>query len=120
MLEVDLTKESFKERLDSFSKRQKPAKGRELPSREALLAAPVSLHEHLTGQAPLYFETSQDLHLAHLMIGHLDEKGFLTNPLSEIAPNLSEATLNRILSTLQTFDPLESVREIHRSPFSSN
>lgn len=70
---------------------------------ESLLVYPTSLYEHLVAQARLAFEDPIDLAIAEQIIGHLDSKGFLTAPLSEMTSDIKRA--QDILSVLQTFDP---------------
>lgn len=73
---------------------------------ESLLTYPTSLYEHLTSQARLTFLNADDLALAEKIIGHLDSKGFLNEPLSEIASEQDLPRMQQILSILQTFDPV--------------
>ncbi len=113
VLEVDLAKEQFKESLDApvkerhtvRNKSQEDLERRRKEHQENLLTAHISLYEHLMGQAPLIFEERTDLHLAELVIGHLNEKGFLETPLEEIAPSIPLEKMERILDTVQSFDP---------------
>ena len=57
-----------------------------------------SLFEHLMEQARLTFSSSEELSLAELIIGNLDEKGFLQT-------NFEDLTGNFVLEKIQTFDP---------------
>ena len=70
-----------------------------------MLKANVSLYEHLMQQAPFVFENAADLQLAEWIIGHLNEKGFLDVPLSELAGPVPLCQLEAILKQVQTFDP---------------
>jgi RNA polymerase sigma-54 factor len=72
---------------------------------ESLLPAHISLYEHLTSQIPLTIEDPQQARLAELIIGHLNDKGFLETPLSEIEPSLPVETIKSALSAVQSFDP---------------
>ncbi len=113
VLEMDLAKEPFKESLDTpvkerhtvRNKSQEDLERRRQEHQENLLTAHISLYEHLMGQAPLIFEERTDLHLAELIIGHLNEKGFLETPLEEVAPSIPLEKMERILDTIQSFDP---------------
>lgn len=62
----------------------------------------ISLFEHLMRQLPLAMEENRDL--AELIIGHLNEKGFLETPLEEIAPAPLE-TMEQVLKGVQSLDP---------------
>lgn len=113
VLEIDLAKEEGKASLDELPREQAPMRNRsqELIDRrrkeqqENLLTASPSLYEHLMRQIPLILEDSQDLHIAGLIIGHLNEKGYLDTPLSEICPFVPIETMQRILKTVQSLDP---------------
>ena len=107
VLEIDLSKESFKERLHAPNrdKEQEDAERRRKDHRESLLTSQISLYEHLLVQAPLFFEDKQDIAIAEQIIGHLNDKGFLDVPLQEILPVIPIETLTRILQTIQTMDP---------------
>ena len=113
ILEIDITREPYKENFDApvraqhslRSKAQEDVEKRRKEHQEHSLIASVSLFEYLMGQAPLAFDARQDLHLAELIIGHLNDKGFLDTPLQEIAPAVPLAMMEQILSTIQTFDP---------------
>lgn len=105
VLEVDLSKESFKENLQFRNRSQEGIEKRRKEHQENLLSATPSLFEHLMGQAPLMFEERTDLQLAELIIGHLNEKGFLETPLEEVAPTVPTHKMQAILETVQSFDP---------------
>jgi RNA polymerase sigma-54 factor len=113
VLEIDLSKEPFKESLDEppkerhrmRNKSQEVFEKRRKEHQENLLTATVSLYEHLMSQAPLIFEERGDLHLAELIIGHLNEKGFLETPLEEVAPSIPLEKMQQVLDTVQSFDP---------------
>ncbi|MBS0604833.1 MAG: RNA polymerase factor sigma-54 [Verrucomicrobia bacterium] len=113
VLEVDLSRESFKESLDSpvkdryamRNKSQEDFEKRRKEHQENMLTAQVSLYEHMMNQAPLIFEQRGELNLAQLIIGHLNEKGFLETPLVEIAPSVPLEKLEGILEKIQSFDP---------------
>src|SRR5262249_36512831 len=103
VLEIDLT-DPMKESLVR-NKSQEDLEKRRKEQEENRLTVQVSLYEHLMRQAPLIFETRQDLNLAEMVIGHLNEKGFLDIPLEEVSPGTPLDTMGRILKTIQTFDP---------------
>ncbi len=110
ILEIDFPEEPFKESLNQGSyllsdKVQQEAERRKRDHQESMLKANVSLYEHLMQQAPLVFENAADLQLAEWIIGHLNEKGFLDVPLSELAGPVPLCRLEAILKQVQTFDP---------------
>jgi len=72
---------------------------------ENLIATPASLFDHLIAQARFHFTDPHDLSLGQWIIGHLDEKGFLTTPLSEFTHIAPEEKFQEVLSVIHTFDP---------------
>ena len=72
------------------------------PDLEAYVAAPVTLSEHLTRQAMIALKEPADRMIASALIDALDEAGYLTGALEEIAERLGA--------------PLSHVEEILRAP----
>jgi RNA polymerase sigma-54 factor len=113
VLEIDLTHEPIKTSLDApikerhalRNKSQEQVEKRRKEHQETLLTAPISLYEHLMQQVPLTIEDTQSVHLAQLIIGHLNDKGFLETPLQEISPSVPIETMQRVLANIQSFDP---------------
>ena len=76
-----------------------------------MVAAVPSLREHLEAQLRLTALDQRDLALVTLLIDTLDDDGFLTQPLEEIADSLPEELdveldeLQVALRLLQTFEP---------------
>lgn len=66
-----------------------------------------SLFDHLMQQAQEVFDTDE-MPMAEAIIGYLDDKGFLRNPLPEIALlfDFEEVKLIGVLEKIQTFDPI--------------
>lgn len=66
-----------------------------------------SLFDFLMGQAREVFHSEHEMQMAEAIIGYLDEKGFLRNPLEEISMLFSFPVerLAHVLKTIQTFDP---------------
>ena len=58
-------------------------------------------------QARESFETGEDLAIAELIVGNLDESGFLTVPFGEVTlfHPVSREDYQRVLETIQTFQP---------------
>lgn len=75
---------------------------------ESSLPSTPSLYEHLIEQAKEVFDNPFEYTLAELLIGSLNERGFLSTPIGEIAI-LSHCTpqkLLQILQRIQAFDPI--------------
>ena len=73
---------------------------------EALASSDVSLHEHLLAQAGAVL-SGADFFIAGQIIAQIDETGYLTTPLVDIARRLgvAEADAAQVLAAIQQFDP---------------
>ena len=84
------------------------AVGDELPSYEQTLTRPQSLSEHLLWQLSLSVATPQEVEIGKLMIGNIDEEGYLRVSVEELAAS-AEAKIEdveRALKLVQGFDPM--------------
>jgi len=98
-------------RLDAYS--YGSAAGMEGESREAVdydrfTAAPTSLSEHLTRQLVMTAPTPEEKTIAGIIAGNLDDDGYLQISVDAIAQmaNTPTAAVERVLSVMQTFDPI--------------
>jgi RNA polymerase sigma-54 factor len=113
VLEIADSDQTMKVRLDDPNKEpyvlknksQQQMEKRRKEHQENLLTAPISLYEHLMKQVPLAIENPQNVYLAELIIGHLNDKGYLETPLNEIAPSIPLETMQKVLNEIQSFDP---------------
>jgi RNA polymerase sigma-54 factor len=87
------------------NKSQEEIEKRRKEHQENLLATPISLYEHLMKQVPLARIDPENVPIAELIIGHLNDKGYLETPLREIAPSVPLETVQKILNEIQSFDP---------------
>lgn len=73
---------------------------------ERVACGPGSLCEHLTAQAGLRF-TGADLVVARMLIDAVEDTGYLTTPLREIADGIGAplGQVERVLEVVQGFDP---------------
>ena len=80
--------------------------GEDAPGMDDFAGADLSLADHLAGQAGTAFDPA-DLPLALHLIDQIDEAGYLTVGLLEIANRLGVplARVEDVLATVQTFDP---------------
>jgi len=79
----------------------------EKPSFETFLSAPVTLGDHLRSQLAVIVIPDEVRDAAEAIIGNLDEDGYLSASLEEIAP-LGEhqtATVEAALTAVQSLDP---------------
>ena len=79
----------------------------EAPDLEAYVAAPTSFSEHLTRQAMIALCDPVDRMIATALIDALDESGYLTAPLEDIAERLGAplARVEAVLTALQGLEP---------------
>jgi len=66
-----------------------------------------SLHEHLLNQLPLKEMSSKNIKIAEMIIGSIDEKGYLSLFLGNIAAatNSQINEVEKVLALIQNFDP---------------
>lgn len=74
---------------------------------EQSISEQPTLCEHLTAQAHDSFEDPVDLKIAEILIGYIDDHGFLQTPITDIAAlhRFAETDIRRILDVIKTFDP---------------
>lgn len=74
---------------------------------ETLLVDEGSLHDLLLSQAREVFQDKEDLEMAELIVGSLEDSGLFQSDLDEIAlyNNLDKERLAYVLKIIQTFDP---------------
>jgi RNA polymerase sigma-54 factor len=75
---------------------------------ESLVVKATTLPEHLLIQFKLASPDSRDNDIGEYIIGNLDDNGYLQVPLEEVAKALNRELkdVERVLSFIQTFDPL--------------
>ena len=80
----------------------------EKPSFENFLSQPTSLSDHLEWQLSLTICSDEVRDAAHSIVGNLNEDGYLTTPLEEIAQSGAHeiAHVQAALALVQLFDPL--------------
>ncbi|MCX8278587.1 RNA polymerase factor sigma-54 [Phyllobacterium sp. 0TCS1.6C] len=74
---------------------------------ELVTPAAITLRDHVTEQVAFAFRDTSERLLAHELAEHLDESGYFRGDLAEIGERLGagRADIERVLSTLQGFDP---------------
>jgi RNA polymerase sigma-54 factor len=79
----------------------------EKPSFDKFLSSPASLTDHLNWQLSVSISSEEVRKIAELIIGNLDENGYLTATLDEIAAlgNYSMEDVEEALTMVQEFDP---------------
>ncbi len=84
-----------------------PSSQDEFPSYEQTVAKPMSLEEHLLWQLSLSAISEREKALGRLIIGNLDDDGYLRISLAEVVggSDFTEAEAESVLKDIQTFDP---------------
>jgi RNA polymerase sigma-54 factor len=79
----------------------------EFPSYEQTVAKAASLEDHLLWQLSLSGLSERNKAIGRLLIGNLDDDGYLRTPMSEIigGTDFSEVEAESVLHDIQTFDP---------------
>jgi len=80
----------------------------DLPSLEATLTKPPSLHDHLAWQLKLSDLSDEEMQIGLDVIGNIDADGYFKDPpLSDIAADhgASDEVCEKVLEKIQTFDP---------------
>jgi RNA polymerase sigma-54 factor len=82
--------------------------GEEMPSLEATLTKPPSLHDHLAWQLKMSNLPPEQLEVGMEIIGNIDADGYFKDPpLEELAADLGADPVmcEQVLEKIQTFDP---------------
>jgi len=76
--------------------------------RESLITTPITLREHLLRQLLIFTSSGEDRVIGELIIENLDDNGYLTCPIEEIAKSATAEPSHaaKVLSLVQTFDPI--------------
>ncbi|MBF0204069.1 MAG: RNA polymerase factor sigma-54 [Desulfamplus sp.] len=79
----------------------------ELPNYEAFTSSKETLEEHLQWQLLMYGPTEEEERIGRLIIGNLNIDGYLCASVEEIADmgSFSKETVEKLLKTMQSFDP---------------
>ncbi len=89
-----------------FPKYEQDNNRSELP--EVQVTRSPSLEEHLLWQLRLVCKSDEDFQLGEMIIGNLDDRGFFSTPLSEIAieADVDEARVGDVLALVQSLEPV--------------
>jgi RNA polymerase sigma-54 factor len=87
--------------------RQSVSSQDDFPSYEQTVAKATSLEEHLLWQLSLSGLSERQKQLGRLIIGNLDDDGYLRMPMAEVVAgtDFSEEEAESVLKDVQTFDP---------------
>ncbi len=78
------------------------------PSYEQTVESPTTLQDHLLVQLGLSSRNEEEKEIGLMIIGNIDEDGYLRSSIEEIAQEagVSVKTVDSVLSLIQTFDPV--------------
>ena len=78
------------------------------PNFESFVARKESLNDHLRWQLLMTFQEKEQQRIGILIIGNLDKDGYLKVSVEELVESSKSTTekVNKILSLMQTFDPI--------------
>jgi RNA polymerase sigma-54 factor len=79
----------------------------ERPSYDQTLTKPTSLEDHLLWQLGLSSVKQREKEIGMVLIGNIDENGYLSTPLEEIASSVGASleSVEKVLKIIQSFDP---------------
>ncbi len=80
----------------------------DFPSYDQTLTKPATLEDHLQWQLQLSSEDDEEKVIGGMLIGNIDEDGYLCTSIEEIAEEaqVSAKRVESVLSLIQTFDPI--------------
>lgn len=102
--------EDFREHFlesENYSIKRSNEEERRLTFLESIVCEEQTLTDYLMAQARESFEDIRDLKMAEILIGYLDDSGFISTSLEEIAllHQYDHDALQEIAKIIQTFDP---------------
>jgi len=99
-----LDSEKTPPRQENYSPEDEDRKG----YRESLITSPVTLQQHLLRQLYLAVNSQEEREIGELIIGNLDDNGYLRCPIEEIAEcaEISLPKVKKTLSMIWVFDPI--------------
>lgn len=85
-----------------------PSSQEEMPSYDQTLSRPVDLTEHLLWQLRLSTSDKRDEEIGTMIIGNIDEDGYLRASVDELSRllNVSNEDIEGIIKLIQGFDPI--------------
>ena len=107
-LRNDIDWDNYMDEYNSSGKNHYESEVKDTPSFENFVATKESLNSHLLWQLRMAFPSEEEETIGSLIIGNINNDGFLDASVEDIV-TMSEAStesVERVLSMLQTFDPV--------------
>ncbi len=77
--------------------------------KESLITKPATLQDHLLSQLQLLADSDDVREIGELIIGNINDDGYLGCPIEDIKPGsrkITQSDVEKALSLIQTFDPI--------------
>lgn len=106
-LNTEIDWDNYIEEYNSAGRTHFEAEHREAPSYESFVSGKTSLKDHMLWQLLMFLPAEYEQEIGCLIIGNLDNDGYLTTTVEEMA-TMCERPVDDVidvLETLQTFDP---------------
>ncbi|MBL0717371.1 MAG: RNA polymerase factor sigma-54 [Desulfosarcina sp.] len=103
----DIDWDNYINEYNSIGKSHFENEKKETPSFENFIASKESLNSHLLWQLRMLFPSREEEIIGSLIIGNLNRDGYLDASVDDIVrlSEFSQETVEKVLSTLQTFNP---------------
>ena len=83
--------------------------GEDQDYKESLITKPATLQDHLLSQLQLLADSDNVREIGELVIGNINDDGYLGCPIEDIKPesdSITRSEVEKALSLIQTFDPI--------------
>lgn len=106
-LNTDIDWDNYIEEYNSTGKSYQESEQRDVPKYESFISGKKSLHDHMLWQLLMFLPSDLEKELGSMIIGNLDNDGYLTATVEEIAEMSQQPVeeVEDVLDTLQSFDP---------------
>ena len=106
-LNSEIDWDNYIEEYNSAGKTHYESEHRESPSYESFVSGKTSLNDHMLWQLLMFLPSDLEKEIGCLIIGNLDNDGYLTATVEEMAQMCQQPAeeVEDVLDTLQSFDP---------------
>jgi RNA polymerase sigma-54 factor len=106
-LNSEIDWDNYIEEYNSAGKTHYESEHREAPSYESFVSGKTSLNDHMLWQLLMFLPSDLEKEIGCLIIGNLDNDGYLTATVEEMAQMCQQPVeeVEDVLDTLQSFDP---------------
>ncbi|MFZ5573379.1 MAG: RNA polymerase factor sigma-54 [Thermodesulfobacteriota bacterium] len=107
-IQTDVDWSNYLDEYNSLGRNHYEIEHKDAPAYETFISSKKSLNDHLLWQLLMTLPTKEEEYIGSMIIGNLNQDGYLEIPLEEIA-TLSGSPIEqveKVLTQLQTFDPI--------------